>query len=632
MERRLEEVLAKLKYPTTEQSLESAFSSLLTTVQSEQALAQVFAAFQVAHHTNFTYLCSALHEQAPHLFLSIADDVDSPVQFDTLLSLRSKLLNRLIREASRFLTYSAAIAQRLKLEALATEQVREALPHFLTPEDTLSGLITSDAAMQVYQQSVGLFEQTTQTKLMQLGNSVRPAIEAYFQGLVDVSRMPSFFQPKFMRKLARLRIQDQKWELAASFQEELRACVAGRAMDWDLSAESAKGQLLGSLAALALSLQPDSALVQTCLARVTSRTYPASTASAPLKLRLEVLCRLYMGLINLAEPLKVCTDPELYHWLRRILKAFYEYPRESSLYESSFLNALNRSAAKHLKECSVFNENLRYSLSKEELRSRAWQSADLDWACEQLKFRYLSSEPSLSWMLHVPSAGEPNLDLWEGTEQWDLARVVLQWKVPVKQKPFTFTTQALVSVPLAIITSWVMVLPVAIRSLLEFAQSNRENHELSLKRARDMGALLGLLLVHRKLNSRFISLLGHGVGAQAVVCCLAEVAEFNRQAAVEQRMYVLDVVLLLGAADAEEVDWTLVLEAVKGRFINLFSSRDERVAKAFGPLMIRPIGCSGIGRAGVQDVDVGDVLEAQKNSQDPRKKLKQLLKLIDFCP
>lgn len=634
MQRRLEEVLARLKYPMTEQSLGSAFSSLLTAVQSDQALLeQVFAASQAAHRTNIAHLCSALHEQAPKLLHQLAEDRQTPVQFASLLFLRTKLRCRLIDEASRFVTYSVETAQRLKLEALATEQIREALPGWIS-EDSLCGLITTDAAKQIYGQFTEHFEQVTQRELLQRGDLVRPAIEAYFQGLVDIDRMPSNFQHKFMRKLARLRLQEQIQKLDALFRKEVRVCKANCSMDWDLTAESTKGQLLGSLANFAFSQQPDSAFLQTCLARVVSRNYPDLTESVPPKLFLKGLCRFYMGMINLAEPQKVCTDTELYHLLRRIFQALYSYPSESSLYESSFLNALNRNAAKYLKECNAYNENMRYTLASDELRSKAWQSADLAWAFEQSKLRYLSSEPSLSLMLHVPSPGEADLNLWAGTEHWDLARAVLEWKIPAeaKKKPYGMTTQALVAVPLAILTSWFMVAPVAIRSLLEFSQSSLENYQLSLSRARDVGALLGLQVVHRKLNSRFVSLLGHGVGAQVVVCCLAEVAEFNRQVTMEQRIYVLDVILLLGAADAEEVDWTLVLEAVKGRFINLFSSREKDVAKAFGRLMRRPIGCSGIGRAGVQDVDVADVLETQTHRQDSRKNLKQLLKLMNFCP
>lgn len=632
MDRRIEKVLEKLKYPTTEQNLDKTFSALLNTLQSPQALEQVFAVSQIAHQTNFTYVSSMLHEEAPRLLLEYATEIKTPVQFSMLISFRSKLLCKLIDEASRFLILTQETVERLKLRALATEQIREAFHELLSPEDTLSGLITPEVVMQVYQQCTELFEEKTQTELLQLGTLVKPAIEKQFQGLINVGRMPSYFLLKFMRKLARIRIKAQIQELVFVFREEVRVCEANHAMDWDLSAESMKGQLLGSFAKLALSLHTDSAFARTCLARVTSRQYPDLTGTPSSRLRMEAICRLHMGFINFTDPHKICTEPQLYHWLRRIFQALYAYPSESSVYESCFINVLNRSAATYLKEINAFNENLRYTLTDEEFRSRAWQSADLSWATEQLKFRYLSNEPSLSLMLHAPNPGEVDLDMWAGTEHWDMARAVVQWKVSDAPPRQSLSTQALIDVPLALLSSWLMAVPIVVAGLMEFSKSNSENRELHLRRARDLGALLGLLLVHRKLQSRFISLLGHGVGAQVIVCCLAEVAEFNRQVAPEQRFYVLDVILLLGAADAEEVDWTLIMEAVKGRFVNLFSSRDKVVAAAFGPLMIRPIGCSGIGRQEVQDVDVADVLDTQTKGGDPRKQLKQLLKLMNFCP
>lgn len=635
MESHIEKILAKLEYPVPAADIESAFSALISPGRSKEELDQIFRASQEAHRTNFTFMCSHLHERAPALLLEEAKVMKTPVSLETVLSLRDGLMERLKLEAAPYFPLSPENLSQLKIAELATEQVRCSLLD-ISPGDNLTGLITAKKVQEVYQDCAEAFLDKTQVELLALGDYVSRIIENHYDGLMPMDRVPSAFLLKFLRKLARVHLESQLQEAQVLFHQEVQSCQPGHAMDWDLQTDSVKGQLLSMLATLAYSLEPDSTLAGISLGRVISQQFPSSQITLTAHIRYEAFIRLYMGLINLANPQEMSTEPEMYLWMRRVLKSLFGYPKESPYYENKLLNVLNQCAASYLKEKHALSENLRYALPGELLRSFSWQSADLNWAFESMKFRFLSREPSLSLMLHVQSPGDTEIDPWTDTEEWQLARAVLQWKLtePTRAEPLSNSTTSIMTVPLALLAHWLMVLPIAARGIVEFVQSKREDRELSLRRAQDIGVFLGLLLAHRKLNNRFISLLGHGVGAQVVVACLAELAEFNRQVPEERRMYVLDVVLMLAAIDVEEVDWNLVQEAVKGRFINLYSSRDDELAKAFGPIMARPAGCSGIGRDFVQDADMADVLEsqAQGKKEDARSKLRQLLKLLDYCP
>ena len=143
------------------------------------------------------------------------------------------------------------------------------------------------------------------------------------------------------------------------------------------------------------------------------------------------------------------------------------------------------------------------------------------------------------------------------------------------------------------------------------------------KRAKQAGLILAQTLRLKGCGFGPVTLVAFSLGASVVFHCLKELLAGPEQA------IVLDVILFGGAAPSIVEDWRKVRAALKGRLINVYSRQDWTLRLYTATCSTKAIGLGPLDIEGIENIDATGVVEGH---QDHRKKMKELLDLINYQP
>lgn len=143
------------------------------------------------------------------------------------------------------------------------------------------------------------------------------------------------------------------------------------------------------------------------------------------------------------------------------------------------------------------------------------------------------------------------------------------------------------------------------------------------KRAKQAGLILAQTLRLKGCGFGPVTLVAFSLGASVVFHCLKELLTGPEQA------ILLDVILFGGAAPSHVEDWRKVRSALKGRLINVYSRQDWTLRLYTATSSAQAIGLGPLDIEGIENIDATGLVEGH---QGHRKKMKELLDLINYQP
>ena len=156
-------------------------------------------------------------------------------------------------------------------------------------------------------------------------------------------------------------------------------------------------------------------------------------------------------------------------------------------------------------------------------------------------------------------------------------------------------------------------------SLVGLAKANPFG--VQIEKAKLTGRTLAqVIMAGGGLRNTSISLIGFSLGTQVIMSCLQELVGKGGQ--------VHDVVLLGGAAPANIQKWEVCKQAVTGRLVNAFSSRDKALSLLYRLATLKTaIGTSALEVPGVENFDVTDIADGHL---EYRKVLSRIFQKLEY--
>ena len=142
------------------------------------------------------------------------------------------------------------------------------------------------------------------------------------------------------------------------------------------------------------------------------------------------------------------------------------------------------------------------------------------------------------------------------------------------------------------------------------------------RRAKQAGRILAQCIRMKACGFGPVTLVAFSLGASVVYHCLKDLLKGPEQP-------ILDVILLGGAAPNTAEQWKKIRPVVKGRLINVYSNQDWTLRLYTTTSGAKAIGLGPLDIEGIENVDATGLVEGH---QDHRKRMKELLDMLNYQP